>query len=127
MAHLRRERTPHTEWCARDHRCGLDEHRGPGLIADAVGGRAVVTRVRAGDVDYVEVTARIRLHSTEIGARWQVAATLRLMRELLTAVAVRRGVLSAGVDRPALPQTEGFPVERRELDPSRRRFFGGTA
>jgi hypothetical protein len=102
MARFRREPTAHTSWCTRDHRCGVTEHRSADLIADSIGGRAVITRVRAGDVEYAEIRARIPLHSTETGARWQLAATLRLMRELLAAVAVRPGVLRSKAERPAI-------------------------
>lgn len=90
MARLIRTETPHTDWCARDHRCGLAEHRSADLIADGVGGRAVITRVRAGRTEYAEIRARIPLHHNETGARWQLAMTLRLIRELLAAVAIRR-------------------------------------
>jgi hypothetical protein len=102
MARFRRAETPHTDWCTRDHRCGFAEHRSPDLIADALGGRAVITRIRAGHVEYAEIRARIPLHHTETGARWQLAATLRLMRDLLAAVAIRPGVLRARTDRPAI-------------------------
>jgi hypothetical protein len=102
MGRFRREPTEHPTWCARDHRCGVNEHRSPDLIADALGGRAVITRVRAGNVEYAEVRARIPLHHTETGARWQLATTLRLMRDLLAAAAIRRGVLRARTDRSAL-------------------------
>ncbi|MCO8276511.1 hypothetical protein M1L60_38635 [Actinoplanes sp. TRM 88003] len=102
MARFRRELTEHTTWCTRDHRCGVAEHRSADLIADSIGGRAVITRVRAGDTEYAEIRARIPLHSSETGARWQVALTLRLMRELLAAVAIRRGVLRDRAERPAI-------------------------
>lgn len=102
MKGLRRTQTAHTDWCARDHRCGVTEHRSPGLIADEVGGRATLTRVRAGDVEYAEVYVRIPLHSTSTGAQWQIATTLRLLRELLAAVAVRSGVVQSRPARPAL-------------------------
>lgn len=102
MAHFHRQPTAHTGWCTRDHRCGINEHRSADLIADGIGGRAVITRVRAADVEYVEIRARIPLHHTETGARWQVAATLRYMRELLAAVAIRRGVLRGHSDRPSI-------------------------
>lgn len=88
-----RSPTPHQDWCARDHRCGLDEHRSPEVIADRAGGRAVITRVRAGDVEYAEVNVRIPLHASASGAHWQVGEVLRLVRELLGAVAIRPGVL----------------------------------
>ena len=102
MARFRREPTEHTTWCTRDHRCGAAEHRSADQIADSIGGRAVITRVRAGDTEYIEIRARIPLHHTETGVRWQLATALHLMRELLAAVAIRRGVLRTRADRPAI-------------------------
>lgn len=102
MARFHRAETPHTTWCTRDHRCGVNEHRSADLIADALGGRAVITRVRAGDVEYAEVRARIPLHGTDTGARWQVTTALRLMRELLAAVAIRPGVLRRRQEPPSI-------------------------
>jgi hypothetical protein len=102
MGRFRPDSTPHTAWCARDHRCGLAEHRSEELIADSLGGRAVITRVRSGDAEYAEIRARIPLHHTETGARWQLATTLRLLRKVLAAVAVRRGVLQGQTERPAI-------------------------
>ncbi len=105
MARLTRQTTDHTDWCTRDHRCGVAEHRSADLIADALGGRAVITRVRAGDIEYAEIRARIPLHHTETGARWQLATTLRLMRELLRLVAVRPGVIRPADQRSALDRS----------------------
>ncbi|MEV6630073.1 hypothetical protein AB0M54_04900 [Actinoplanes sp. NPDC051470] len=102
MRRLHRTETPHTKWCTRDHRCGINEHRSADFIADALGGRAVITRVRAGDTDYAEIRARIPLHSNENGARWQLATALRLMRDLLDTVAIRPGALRSRTERPAL-------------------------
>ena len=103
MARLRREQTPHTDWCAAGHRCGIAEHRSPDITADAAGGRAVVTRVRAGDVDYAEVRIRIPLSRHDTIARHQVGLALHLIRRLLTAVAaVRPEALSTRGARPAL-------------------------
>lgn len=96
---MHREPTDHTDWCARDHTCGVTEHRSPNIVADEVGGRAVLTRVRAGHVEYVEARIRIPLHHTDTGARWQLATALRCMRELLRAVAIRRGVVQARASR----------------------------
>ncbi|WP_433298967.1 hypothetical protein ACQP2F_44950 [Actinoplanes sp. CA-030573] len=87
MARIQRAETPHTTWCARDHRCeGLDVHRSADIKADEIGGRAWLTRVRAGDVEYIEIRARIPLHSNEKVARWQLATALQIMRELLNEV-----------------------------------------
>ena len=102
VAAFHRDATPHTAWCASDHRCGIAEHRSPDIVTGHLGGRAVVTRVRAGDIEYAEIRARIPLHGTETGARWQVATTLRLIRELLAAVVIRPGVLRTRQDWPAI-------------------------
>jgi hypothetical protein len=103
VARTVRTPTGHTDWCSRDHRCGVNEHRSPSQIVDgAVGGRAVITRVQAGNREYVEVSARIPLHGSDTGARWQLAETLRLIGSLLAAVAVRPGVLRGQDERPAI-------------------------
>ncbi|WP_034217690.1 hypothetical protein [Actinoplanes subtropicus] len=102
MARLQRAETPHTTWCTRDHRCGVAEHRSADLTADEIGGRAWLTRVRAGDVEYIELRARIPLHRTENVARWQLATALTLMRELLAEVAPRLAGLAGREQRPAI-------------------------
>ncbi len=102
MVRTRRTASEHTVWCARDHRCNLAEHRSAEMLADAIGGRAVITRVRAGDTEYVEIRARIPLHHNETAARWQVGNTLRLVRELLRLVAVRPGMVRSAAARPAI-------------------------
>ncbi|UQU65102.1 hypothetical protein COUCH_01730 [Couchioplanes caeruleus] len=91
MARLTRRQTDHTPWCARDHRCGVAEHRSADITAAGIGGRAWLTRVQAGDVAYIEVRARIPLHSNEKTARVQLATALNLMRDLLAEVAPRLG------------------------------------
>jgi hypothetical protein len=114
MAQFSREPTEHTDWCARDHRCGAVEHRSPAITADDIGGRAVITRVRAGTVEYLEVRARIPLHNAETGARWQVATVLQLMRELLAAITIRPGVVRGRHHRPEVGPTPHptTPAER---------------
>jgi hypothetical protein len=103
MAGFRREPTPHTDWCAAVYRCGITEHRSPDITADVAGGRAVMTRVRAGDVDYAEVRIRIPLSRHDTIARRQVGLALHLIHRLLTAVAaVRPEALARGGERPAL-------------------------
>ena len=102
MAQHHRTATPHTGWCARDHRCGTTEHRSGELIADSVGGRAVITRVRAGNVEYAEIRARIPLHPNENLARWQLATALNLIRDLLTTIAAQPIAVSARSTRPAI-------------------------
>ncbi|GIM97526.1 hypothetical protein [Paractinoplanes toevensis] len=102
MARLSRRETPHTTWCAQDHRCGVAEHRSPDITADEIGGRAWLTRIRAGDVEYIEIRARIPLHSNEKVARWQLATALQIMRELLNEVFPRLSRLTGREQRPAI-------------------------
>ncbi|GAA1586869.1 hypothetical protein [Actinoplanes couchii] len=103
MARLQRRAIDHTDWCARDHRCGIDTHRSPDVIADATGGRGVITRVRAVDRDYAEITIRVRLdHRDPIAVR-QVGLTLHLIRRLIQGVnAMRPNSLTSGTPRPAI-------------------------
>jgi hypothetical protein len=35
---VKRRQSPHTDWCARDHRCNLAEHRAPSLTIHLDGG-----------------------------------------------------------------------------------------
>lgn len=99
----RRTTTDHTTWCARDHRCGINEHRAPEIIADHLGARAVITRVRAGDVEYAEITARIPLAPGDALARRQVGLTLHLFRRLAAAVTgLHVEALAARRNRPAI-------------------------
>ncbi|WP_199752985.1 hypothetical protein [Actinoplanes sp. ATCC 53533] len=121
MARIQREPTEHTSWCTRDHRRNLGEHRSADLIADGIGGRAVITRIRTGNIEYAEIRARIPLHSNESGARWQISTTLRLMRELVRLVAVRPGILRAQHDRPSVDRTAKSPVNPVELHTTYRR------
>jgi hypothetical protein len=102
MARFQRIETPHTSWCTRDHRCGVNEHRSADITADDIGGRAWITRVRAGDREYAEIRARIPLHSNESVARWQLATALDIMRELLASVAARLVRLPGRTERPAI-------------------------
>ena len=127
MARIRRAETPHTEWCARDHRCGIAEHRSPDVIADRVGGRAVITRVRAGDVEYAEIRARIPLHRNENRARWQLASTLRLMRDLINTVAGRTAAIDRPTTQPAIGPDPNTPANRPILPAPPRRATGRRA
>ncbi|MDI6101884.1 hypothetical protein QLQ12_25015 [Actinoplanes sp. NEAU-A12] len=96
MARIQRAPTDHTDWCTRDHTCGLAEHRGrPITIAPDTGGRAVVTRVRAGDRDYAEITMRVPLHRSDRIAAARLTVLLRHIHALFAAVAaVRPGTLT---------------------------------
>jgi hypothetical protein len=102
MATFKRDITEHTAWCAQDHRCGVAEHRGPDITADEIGGRAWITRVRAGDTEYAEIRARIPLHPNDTIARGQLDLCLGIMRELLIGVAVRLTGLAGKNQRPAI-------------------------
>ena len=104
MRHHHREPTGHTDWCARDHRCGVAEHRSPDMVVDLPGhGRAVVTRVQAADGrEHAEVRARLLLHTTDTGARWQLRTLLTGLDRLLHTAAIRRGIVRAADTRPAI-------------------------
>ncbi len=116
IRHIKVTGTEHTVWCARDHRCNLREHRSEEIITDlGIHGRAILTRVRAGTTEYAEIRARIPLHANEVGARWQVAATLRLLRQLLASVAIRPGIRPADRTAVAARQTTSTrPAIERE-------------
>jgi hypothetical protein len=104
MARIQRTETPHTDWCAADHCCGIDVHRSADLIADGpIGGRAIITRVRAADVDYAEIRIRVPLARTEDTARRQLGTALHLCRELLaTIAAIRPAAVQGRAARPAI-------------------------
>ena len=102
MARLHRAETPHTDWCARDHRCGVAEHRSADIVAADIGGRAWIICVRVDDREYAEIRARIPLHSNESVARWQLATALEIMRELVATVAARLAPLPRRAERPAI-------------------------
>lgn len=77
----------HTEWCARDHQCGvaLGEHRSDPIAIRVPGaGRAVLTRVRdAAGVEYAEVRMRVALPQRDTAARLRLAALLTHLRTLI--------------------------------------------
>ncbi|WP_436523167.1 hypothetical protein [Actinoplanes sp. HUAS TT8] len=104
MARFQRAETPHADWCARDHTCGLAEHRGhPIAVRPPTGGRAIVTRVRAGDRDYAEVTLRVPLHRGDALARRQLDTVLTHLHGLFAAVAaLRPAAVGSRTARPAL-------------------------
>jgi hypothetical protein len=73
----------HTGWCARDHRCGLGEHRSQPLVVDlGRSGRIIVTRVlsRTG-AEWLDVRHSLRLNPA---APSRCAA--RLVEDLTTLV-----------------------------------------
>ncbi|GIE87901.1 hypothetical protein [Actinoplanes regularis] len=104
MRRIRRDETPHTPWCARDHRCGINLHTSPDMYTDGpLGARGVLNRVQTETSDYAEIRIRIPISTREPIARKQLGIALRMIRELLHAVsAVRPGALDHDRDRPAL-------------------------
>lgn len=82
----------HTDWCARDHRCGLREHRSDEIVVDLPGhGRAVLNRVRGQDGrEHAEIRLRVALVDAEIWAQWQLRTALKGLRTLVTGVAAVR-------------------------------------
>lgn len=82
-------RLGHTDWCARGHQCGIGEHRSDPLLVDLPGyGRAVLTRVQAGDGrQHAEIRVRVALSVTEPTARRQLACLLADLRHLVTRTA----------------------------------------
>jgi hypothetical protein len=85
----RRPSTIHTDWCGRDHRCNLAEHRSEEIVVNLPGyGRAVLTRVRdAKGREYGEIRARIALDLDEYAARVQLRTALTDLRALLSRAA----------------------------------------
>jgi len=83
----------HTDWCARDHRCNLTEHRADDIVISLPGhGRALLTRVRAaGGRDHAEIRIRVALSPVEGMARRQLRALLTGLHALVTAIARRQG------------------------------------
>ncbi|MGW4466091.1 hypothetical protein [Micromonospora sp. NPDC004704] len=94
---MKRRPTAHTDWCARDHRCGLAEHRSEEMVVDLPGyGRAVLNRVRGEDGrEYAELRMRVALAPVEPAARRQLVTILTSARALVTRAAL------VGRPRPA--------------------------
>ncbi|AEB47845.1 hypothetical protein [Micromonospora maris] len=82
-------RTGHTDWCGRDHRCNLGEHRSPEIVVDAGRARAVLVRVRtAAGRDHAEIRIRVALSPTEVAARRQLVGLLDDLRQAVTRAAI---------------------------------------
>ncbi|MBL6277206.1 hypothetical protein JMF97_13665 [Micromonospora fiedleri] len=85
----RSTRDGHTDWCGRDHRCGLGEHRSDEIVVDAGRARAVLVRVRtAAGRDHAEVRVRVALAPAELAARRQLVGLLDDMRQAVTRAAI---------------------------------------
>ncbi|MDX5460181.1 hypothetical protein [Micromonospora tulbaghiae] len=80
----------HTNWCGRDHRCGLGEHRSPEIVVDIPGrARAVLVRVRtAAGREHAEVRLRVALAPGEVAARRQLVGLLGDLRQAVTRAAI---------------------------------------
>ncbi|MEV6694177.1 hypothetical protein AB0M35_22160 [Micromonospora sp. NPDC051196] len=83
-------RTGHTDWCGRDHRCNLNEHRSPEIVVDIPGrARAVLVRVRTtAGRDHAEIRIRVALAPTEPAARRQLVGLLGDLRNAVTRAAI---------------------------------------
>ncbi len=83
-------RNAHTDWCGRDHRCGLGEHRSPEIVVDIPGhARAVLVRVRtAAGREHAEVRVRVALATGELAARRQLVGLLGDLRQAVTRAAI---------------------------------------
>ncbi|MDG9677757.1 hypothetical protein [Micromonospora sp. DH14] len=86
----RRPRDGHTDWCGKDHRCNLGEHRSDDIVVDVAGrSRAVLVRVRtAAGREHAEVRVRVALAPTEVAARRQLVGLLGDLREAVTRAAI---------------------------------------
>ncbi|MFF0723084.1 hypothetical protein [Micromonospora sp. NPDC003816] len=86
----RRTRDGHTEWCGKDHRCNLGEHRSDEIVVDVAGrSRAVLVRVRtAAGREHAEVRVRVALAPSELAARRQLVGLLGDLRQAVTRAAI---------------------------------------
>ncbi|MEV6368749.1 hypothetical protein AB0L86_17865 [Micromonospora musae] len=87
---MNRRPAGHTEWCGRDHRCNLGEHRSEEIVVDIAGrARAVLVRVRtAAGREHAEVRVRVALAPTEIAARRQLVGLLGDVRHAVSRAAI---------------------------------------
>jgi hypothetical protein len=78
-------RRDHPDWCARDHQCGLGEHRADPLAIAIPGfGRAMLTRVRGADGrEHAEVRLTVALTVDESTARVQLLSVARDLHRLI--------------------------------------------
>ncbi|MFJ6166269.1 hypothetical protein ACIQH6_14235 [Micromonospora orduensis] len=86
----RRSRDGHTDWCGKDHRCGLGEHRSEEIVVDVAGrSRAVLVRVRtAAGREHAEVRVRVALAPSDLAARRQLVGLLGDLRHAVTRAAI---------------------------------------
>lgn len=83
-------RDGHTDWCGRDHRCNLGEHRSSEIVVDLHGrARAVLVRVRTtAGREHAEVRVRVALAPSELAARRQLSGLLGDLRRTVTRAAI---------------------------------------
>lgn len=88
-----RRTTGHTDWCARDHRCNLGEHRSNDIVVDLPArARAVLVRARtATGRNHADIRIRVALAPTELVARRQLAGLLGDLRHTISRAALTRG------------------------------------
>jgi hypothetical protein len=75
----------HNAWCARDHRCGLREHRAEPILFDVPRiGTGSVTRI-AGPTgrQYAEIRLQVLLPDHEPSARVRLVSLLAAIPQLL--------------------------------------------
>ncbi|RAO47418.1 hypothetical protein ONO86_02965 [Micromonospora noduli] len=86
----RHTRDGHTDWCGKDHRCNLSEHRSEEIVLDVAGrSRAVLVRVRtAAGREHAEVRVRVALAPGEVAARRQLVGLLGDLRQAVTRAAI---------------------------------------
>lgn len=81
----------HTDWCARDHRCGLGHHRAEEIVMRVGTAHGILTRVQGRDGrQWAEITLSLPISSVSSVARLQLLTSLRCLR------ATARRVLTAG-------------------------------
>jgi len=82
---LRPDMARHTDWCRRDHRCGLGEHRADPITTTVPGlGTFTLTRVQAANGrEFAEVRLSIPLAAGATAARAHLAHLLTLLHTLL--------------------------------------------
>jgi hypothetical protein len=87
---VRPGRDGHTDWCGRDHRCNLGEHRSDEIVVDLPGrARAVLVRVRTTTGrEHAEVRVRVALAPREVAARRQLVGLLGDLRQAVTRAAI---------------------------------------
>lgn len=87
---MNRRSARHTDWCARDHRCNLGEHRSHEITVDLPArARAVLIRARTTTGrDHADIRIRVALAPTEPAARRQLTGLLGDLKHTITRAAI---------------------------------------